>query len=65
VAHASIAERCGLRQLGEAEVEDLGPTVFGDEDVVRLEVAMHDSLVVGGGEAASDLERDVEGFVDG
>ena len=28
---------------GDAEIEDLGRTILGDEDVARLEVAMHDA----------------------
>ena len=55
-------ERRRARQLGEAEVEDLDPAVVRDEDVVRLEVAVNDPLVVSSGEATSDLERVVEGL---
>jgi hypothetical protein len=46
---------------GEAEVEDLGVAVFGEEDVLGLEVAMDDPLVVSGGEAVGDLAGDLEG----
>ena len=45
----------GLRQLGQAEVEDLDAPVPGDEQVLGLQVAVDDALVVGGGEPAGDL----------
>ena len=57
-------ERRRARQLGEAEVEDLDPAVVRDEDVVGLEVAVDDPLVVSGGKAAGDLQRVVEGLAD-
>ena len=40
---------------GEAEVEDLGVAVLREEDVLGLEVAVDDPLLVGGGEALGDL----------
>ena len=58
-------ERRRARQLGEAEVEDLDPAVVRDEDVVGLEIAVDDPLVVSSGKAVSDLERVVEGLADG
>ena len=60
-----LDDRRRTRQLGEAEVEDLDPAVVRDEDVVGLEVAVDDPLVVSGGEAVRDLERVVEGLADG
>ncbi len=45
--------------LGEAEVEDLDASVASDEDVVRLEVAVDDALVVRGAETAGELRRDL------
>ena len=58
-AHAVLegARERGAPELGEAEVEDLHPAVAGQEDVVGLEVAVDDPLLVGGGEAAGDLDR--------
>ena len=41
------------------------PAVVRDEDVVGLEIAVGDPLVVSSGEAVSDLERVVEGLADG
>ena len=50
-----------LDQLGEAEVEDLGAAVGGDEDVLRLQVAVDDALLVRGRQALRDLARQVGG----
>ncbi len=55
-----LAPLFGVRQLGEAEVEDLHPAVVGDEDVLGLQVPVDDSLLVRGGEAVDDLERVVD-----
>ena len=49
-----------LSKLGETEVQDLGASVFGDEDVFRLQVAVNDALVMRGGQAARDLQRIVD-----
>ena len=49
-----------MRQLGEAEVQDLHPAVVGDEDVLGLQVPVDDPLLVRGGEAVDDLERVVD-----
>ena len=43
-------------QLGQTEIEDLDVAVPGDEQVFRLQVAVHDPLVVRGGEAGRDLD---------
>jgi hypothetical protein len=45
-----------------SEVEDLDAPVFGDEEVLRLEIAVNDGLVVRGGESMSDLHRVIDGF---
>ena len=50
------------RQLGDAEVEDLDPPVVRDEQVVGLQVAVDDALVVRGGEPLGDLARVVDGL---
>ena len=56
--------RCGfgLDQFGQAEVENLHPAIFGDEDVLRLEVAMNDSFFVRCRESVGDLHAVVNGF---
>ena len=50
----------GFGQLRQAEVEDLHPPVGGDEDVLGLEIAMHDAALVRGGHAAGRLRGDIE-----
>ena len=52
----------GLSQLGQAEVENLRASVFRDEDVFRLQVAMNDAFVMGGRESARDLQGVIHRF---
>src|SRR6266513_3294509 len=52
----------GLHQLRETKVENLDTAVFGDEEVLRLEIAVNDALVVRGGESMSDLHRVIDVF---
>jgi hypothetical protein len=47
-------------KLGQAEVEDLRPAVPGYEEVLGLQVAVNDALLVGRGEAAGDLDPEVD-----
>jgi hypothetical protein len=47
-----------IRQLRDAEVEDLHHAVVGDEHVGRLDVAVHDPTRVRVRETACDLHRD-------
>ena len=54
--------RLGPRELGEAEVEDLDAAVVRDEDVLGLQVAVDDALLVRGAEAARDLQGVVDGL---
>ena len=49
-----------MRQLGEAEVEDLDAAVVGDEEVFGLEVAVDDAFQVRGREPMGDLQRAVD-----
>ncbi len=46
--------------LRQPEVEDLHVPVREDEDVLRLEIAVNDALRVRGGQAPSDLQRDLD-----
>jgi len=58
----------GARHLdarGEAEVRDQGATVGVDENVVGLDVAVHQSLAVRGGDASGDLSEGVEELAGG
>ena len=57
--------RLGRRQLGDAEVQDLGPPVALQEQVLGLEIAMHDAARVGGGERLGDGDADLDGLARG
>ena len=52
-------------QLGDPEVEDLGLAPVGDQDVVRLQVAVDDLKIVGdpyrGQQLLDEVDRDVDG----
>ncbi len=50
----------GVRELGEAEVQDLQPAVPGDEQVLRLQVPVDDPLLVSRGKPVSHLQRVVD-----
>ena len=52
--------RCRVVQGREAEIEDLHAAVQREEDVLRLQVAMHDAALVRGTKPSGHLERDVE-----
>jgi hypothetical protein len=47
-------------QLRDAEIQDLGLPALRDEDVRRLDVAMHDAFGVRGFESIGDLNGEVE-----
>lgn len=51
-----------LRQLRQAEIENLDAAIAGDEEIFRLEVAMDDGLFVCGCESTGDLHALVDGF---
>ena len=54
----------GRDGLGDAEIgDDRG--VAGEQDVVRLDVAVHDAVVVGVGERARDVAQDAHDLGDG
>jgi hypothetical protein len=52
-------------ELGEAEVQYLHPPIPGEEQVLGLQVAMHDPLLVSSLEAHRDLNRVVEHLAQG
>ena len=52
--------RADLRQLGQAEVEDLRLAALGDEDVGGLDVAVDDALRVRGVEGVCNLDPEIE-----
>jgi hypothetical protein len=51
--------RC-LRHLRQTEIEDLRAAIPGQQDVLRLQIAVHDAGRVRRGQAAGDLGGDVE-----
>ena len=53
-----------MHELGQAKVKDLDAPVFGDEEVLRFEVAMDDALLVRCRQAMSDLNPEVDGLAD-
>ena len=55
----------GLREFGQAEVQNLDSPVFGDEKIFWLEVAMNDSFFMGRGQAMRDLQSIVESLAHG
>ena len=52
----------GLRQLREAEVQDLDPAVVGHEQVLGLQVPVDDPLLVRRRQPVRDLDRVVRGL---
>ncbi len=52
------------RELGQAEIENLGLAALRDEDVGRLDVAMYDPAGVCRVERVGDLDGDIEQLVD-
>jgi hypothetical protein len=49
----------------QAEVQDLHAAIAGDEEVLRLEIAVDDPLLVRRGQAAGDLDCVVQGLAHG
>jgi hypothetical protein len=60
-----LGVQAGVGELGQAEVEQLHHPVAGQEDVLRLEVAVDDAPLVGGGEAVRDLGRQLDRLAHG
>ena len=50
--------------LRQAKVQDLSHTMFGDKDVRRLDVAMHDPFPVRGLECPGGLDGQIEQLID-
>ena len=55
-ARRPLVDRAAVGQLRQAEVEDLDAAVAGDEDVLGLEVAVDDALLVRGRQPLRDLQ---------
>ncbi|HSB55870.1 MAG TPA: hypothetical protein VLD58_16020, partial [Gemmatimonadales bacterium] len=58
------ALRVGGRGLGDAEIGDQGVAVFGEEDVLRLDVAVDHALLVGKLQRLRRFAGDADGFGD-
>ena len=56
----SSAARRRLARLADAEVHDLRAAIFGQHDVARLQIAVHDARGVSGRQAVGDLAGDVD-----
>ena len=54
-----------LFQLGQAEVENLEPTVPGEKQVLRFEISMDDAARVRGGQSPADLHRQLDCLASG
>jgi len=63
--HGIICARVNLSEFREAEVEDLNPPVFGDEQILRLEIAMNDSFFVRRCQSMRDLHGVVQRLAGG
>jgi len=57
--------RLRFERLGEAEVEDLDPAIGVDHDVGGFEVTVDDPALVGGCQRLGDLQRDLQGLIQG
>jgi hypothetical protein len=58
----SVIVRRSLNKLGETEVQNFDPAVFGDENIFGLQVAMDDALFVRAGHTLRDLHAVLDGF---
>jgi hypothetical protein len=54
-----------VEQLGDAEIEQLGHAVARNQDVRRLQVAMHNQVLMRGIDRRADGGEQLETFVDG
>ena len=63
VAVSDDVGRLLAEQLGQPEVGDLHPAPLVDEDVLRLDVAMDDPLVVGELQGIANLRHDGQGLL--
>src|SRR4030095_5001049 len=53
-------EQGRMRQLGETKVENLDAPVSSDKEILRLQIAMHNSLFVRGSQSARGLQGIVQ-----
>src|SRR6185503_12766468 len=55
-----LARNASVRELCETEIENFGPVVAADEDILRLEVSMNDSSLMGSCESLRNLLRVID-----
>src|SRR5829696_6496027 len=61
--HATGCQRGVTQCPGNPEVADQRRTVLGDQDIPRLDIAVHDAERVSRSKRASDLRTDLSGLV--
>jgi hypothetical protein len=54
--------RFDCEQLGQAKVDDLQLIISTDEDILRLQVTVHDSFLVCGDDAFGELKAELDGL---
>src|ERR1700731_3150652 len=54
-----------LRELGKTEIQNFDPAIFGDEQILWLQIAMNDALLMSYGQSMRDLNSCVNGFFHG
>ena len=57
---SAAVRRFRARQLGQSEVKNLHPAVAGEKKILRLQVAMHDALLVRRSKSLGHLDRVVD-----
>jgi hypothetical protein len=60
--HRLVGGLGGVQDPGETEVQDLGAAFAGDENIVRLQIAMDDVAFVRRGQATRDLRAELDGL---
>ncbi len=63
--HRVCADRVGGCRARDAEIRDLDLSVCGNDDILRLHIAVNDALVMGGRKAHADLNGDAGCLPDG
>ena len=60
----TISPEIGFQEFGDAEVEQLHRSGFGDEDITGLQVAMNREMAMGVFHRVADLEEELETLAD-
>src|SRR5260370_38527654 len=61
---APVLRLLSCKKLGQPKVEDLNAPILGNEDVVGLEVAMDEGMIVSRGKAPRDLDTVLDRLAD-